>query len=354
MKRRQSKPQSGLTFLDGDKLKRQMLRQGLTNSGLSDKTGLSRNTIISAIRGKGIYPSSACLIAEAMGIDDVTDLLPLRTEQEVVAPNDATRDTSEWNLAAYLGPWITASNGLQFRICRVQHRFVENRMGRGKWYDLLDPSMRTRENLQTQLLRHATICERIGLHPHIVENLSTYPGQGKDSWWVVDRWFESSTLDELLLASAFPREQLPRLMLEIALGLEALHKGNVIFRELSPSRVLIAATDGRAVLTDFELAKLPMLGPTVSSNWPDDPYRALEVHDGGETRSSDLYSWARILVHAASGYLPPRGNDLDALTLAGLPKDVWRVASDCLSPGPSGRPKTLTPVIKALRRWCSS
>ena len=63
-------------------------------------------------------------------------------------------------------------------------------------------------------------------------------------------------------------------MREIAGGLSALHRAQIVMRELAPSRVLLAKSDGRAVLTDFELAKLLAGGPTVSpgEEWPEDPY----------------------------------------------------------------------------------
>jgi len=98
------------------------------------------------------------------------------------------------------------------------------------------------------------------------------------------------------------------------------------------------ADDQRAVLTDFELAKLVDTGPTVSTSWPDDPYRAPEVEDATASERSDLYSWARVLLRVATGEeLPEKGQDGDTLTRVGLPKAVWRVALDCLSPGPSDR-----------------
>jgi len=58
------------------------------------------------------------------------------------------------------------------------------------------------------------------------------------------------------------------LLLDVASGLQALHNSGVVFRELAPTRVLSGAKDGRAVLTDFELAKLMDGSPSVSSEWP--------------------------------------------------------------------------------------
>ena len=89
----------------------------------------------------------------------------------------------------------------------------------------------------------------------------------------------------------------------------------------------------------------------MSKDWPDDPYRAPEVKSGKTEPRSDLYSWARILSHAALGQLPPPGEDVVAISKLGLPKSVWKVATDCLAPGPSSRPENIKVVLKAINRW---
>ena len=120
----------------------------------------------------------------------------------------------------------------------------------------------------------------------------------------MDRWIEGTTLAEQLDAGAWPAEQLPRLAAELLRGLDGLHCAGVVFRELAPCRVLIAADDGRAVLTDFELAKLMDNVPSVSGDWPTDPYRAprsgIGTRHGGE-RSLQLESppAARSVKHVA-------------------------------------------------------
>jgi serine/threonine protein kinase len=351
MGKKRKKERDGLVHFDTDKLDRHLARVGLTKTSLADLSDVSRSTVLKAFQGRGIFPKNAVGIAKGLGFEDVNDLLPSNGDEEPETDVGEEPIKGEWKLTKYLGPWVTASNGLQFRVCRMQHRFVAKREGRGKWYDLLHLASREREALRTHLLRHPNVCERIGPHPHVADNVGALPGRKDDSFWVVDRWVEGATLAEQL-GEPFPRDRLPRLMYEIALGLEALHKANVVFRELAPSRVITTAEDGRVVLTDFELAKLLDTGPTVSDTWPDDPYRAPEVEDGGASQQSDLYSWARVLLHAASGEeLPPKGADFDAVTRVSLPKAVWRIATDCLAPGPSQRPKNVQQVLRAIRGW---
>ena len=345
----------GLVHFDKHKLDELRVRKGFSKTKLAEAADVSRNTVRKALESGGVFPNSALAIAKALELDDPIPLLLSRDKEDPAAEMGEFLIGAQWRPAEYLGPWITASNGLQFRICRMQHDFEETRQGRGKWYDLLHLSTRNRESRRTHLIRHPEVCERIGLHPHLVDNLSNSPGKDDESWWVVDRWIEGETLAERLSGAPYPREQLARLMREIALGLDALHTEKVVFRELAPSRVIVAQKDGRAILTDFELAKLLDTAPTVSADWPDDPYRAPEVEDGVASERSDLYSWARILLRAASGEeLPTKGQDSDALTRVGLPKAVWRVGTDCLSPAPSDRPKSVQVVLKAIETWAGA
>lgn len=351
MSKRQRRERDGLVHFDPAKLEREMIRWGLSQYRLAKEVGVARSTVSKACRGKGVFHSSAKLIAQGLRINDVTELLESSGDNDPGSESDRSVVVGEWIREPFPGPRVTASNGLQFRVCEMRHRFVESRRGRGKWYDLFNLSDKDRKQLRAQLVRHPTVCERIGRHEHVAENISTLPGSNEDSWWVIDRFVPGQTLDGIIRKRKFPQKKLRRLMTEIAEGLAALHAADVVFRELAPSRVIIADEDGRAVLTDFELAKLTDTGPTVSGEWPDDPYRAPEVTGGTSTKSSDLYSWARILLHAATGELPPHEHDIDLLNRVVLPKQVWKVTSLCLSPSPSDRPEDIKPVLRAISRW---
>ena len=68
MGKKRRKRRNGLVHLDPDKLQRQMLRRGLTRTGLADAAGVSRNSILRPLRGEGIFASTAALIAMEVGI----------------------------------------------------------------------------------------------------------------------------------------------------------------------------------------------------------------------------------------------------------------------------------------------
>lgn len=343
--------QSGVR-LDQARLERELLRLGMTMSGFAAReTDLDRRTVAKAFKGKPVSIASAMQIASAFGYDDLRHLMASPCDDS--RPNDnAPLLNDEWEIASHLSGWIEASNGLQFRLCRMRHRYVPGRLGRGKQYDLLNPSTRERERLTDYLTRHAAVSERVHGAPEIAETLNVFPSQDQDTWWVIDRWVDGKSLDAILQIGPLDRSILPVVMKSILHGLETLHRHDIVFRELAPRRVIVEQSDGRVILTDFELGKLLDNAPSVSeSTWPDDPYRAPEIEGGQVDETADLYSWARILAHAVSGNLPDRGQDIDAVTIAGLPKAVWKSAVDCLAPSPTQRPKTAAHVLHQIRNW---
>ena len=186
---------------------------------------------------------------------------------------------------------------------------------------------------------------------NVALNLTSTPAVGDAGWWVIDDWVGEQTLADRLESGAWPAADLPRLLLDVATGLQALHTAGVIFRELAPARVLISDQDGRAVLTDFELAKLLDGSPSVSSEWPEDPYRAPEVDGGSATVQADLYSFGKIAVAAAAGELVEHDAVPDIFNKVGIPKRLAKLLIDCTEPVPAKRPAELAPLLKELTAW---
>jgi serine/threonine protein kinase len=122
--------------------------------------------------------------------------------------------------------------------------------------------------------------------------------------------------------------------------------------------VLIAEKAGaceRAVLTDFELAKLLDGSPSVSSEWPEDPFRAPELEAGESVSAADypradLYSLGCLAAAAITGQTPAAGQAASVLRQAALPPRLKRLLADCVRPVPSQRPPGIAPLIKELDR----
>jgi serine/threonine protein kinase len=341
-----------LVYLDPNRVDQALLKAGLSRKAFAAKAAVSFNTMRAALNRRGVHRHTAHVIAKALGCDVMELLAPC--DPCYVAPKELPGPwsiASEWEAEECLEPGRRASNGLCYIVHRMRHRHTAGRRGRGKYYHFsLMPDARKKDLLH-QLSRHADVCERVKRHPHLASNLTSTPVASNEGWWVIDEWVGERTLADHLRSGLWPKERIPRVLHETALGLGALHTSGIIFRELAPSRVLISDSDGRSVLTDFELAKLLDGSPSVSSDWPEDPFRAPEVDGGSTTVQADLYSFGKLALTSVGANI----NDLDgaplALGLAGVPKRLARVLLDCMEPIPADRPKELAPVLKELGRW---
>ena len=339
-------------YLDPLLTRRRQINLGLSQTQLVGAMQVAPNTAKGAFRGKAIHPDTAHRLAKQLKCN-VTDLLAPR-DPGYVAP--ATVDgpmagAVEWETHECLEPGRVASNGLLCFTCRMQHRFTASRQGRGKFYHFALMSPKVRIDIQNKLSRHAEVSARVGLHPSVAHNLTSTPAERETGWWVIDDWVGEHTLADRLESEAWPSTALPGLLLDIATGLQALHAAGVVFRELAPARVLISDQDGRAVLTDFELAKLLDGSPSVSSEWPEDPYRAPEVDGGTATVQADLYSFGKTAVAAMAGELVEQDAVPAIFSKAGVPKRLAKLLIDCTEPVPARRPAELAPLLREMTAW---
>jgi serine/threonine protein kinase len=322
-------------------------RRSANDSGHSARTGNSRTTLTGRFR-----PGTARLIANALGLDVVDLLAPWDPNYlPPKNPGGPLTGNSEWESLGYLDQGRLAPNGLYYIVCRMQHRHIRGKVGRGKFYHLSWVRASSRQLMVHRLARHAETSARVGAHPHLALNLSATPVGSDEGWWVIDDWVGQRTLADYLELGPWPKETLPRLLHEIALGLDALHQSGVILRELAPVRVLISDTDARAVLTDFELAKLLDGSASVSSEWPEDPFRAPEVDGGTANIQSDLYSFGQLALAAAGGE-PGETSDIATIfAQVGMPKTLVQRLQRCQEVFPKQRPTSLAPLLKDLARW---
>ena len=311
------------------------------------KANIAWNTLLKAFRGEGVEPKIAARIAVALE----------RELESLLAPWDPRYRRTvlgvdwEWEVDDHLQPGRCASNGLHFFVCRMRHRHMQGRFGRGKCYHLSGLSTREHEEKRKYLLRHAEVTHAVGDHLHLAETVAVTPVAGEAAWWIVDKWIPGQTLEQLLNDKSDDGPPLPRLAHDILAGLEALHQRRIVMRELAPSRMIIAADDGRAVLTDFELAKLLDGAPSGLTDWPEDAYRAPEVETGRVDPRADLYSWARIVVHFALGALPEAGRESSGLSALRLPQRIDSLLRQALSPNPDDRPPDVRRVLRSIRAW---
>lgn len=340
-------------YLDSFLIDRARIAVGWSLKQLAVEAEISYRTLRSIFNRDGVLPATALQLAEAIGKNVLELLAPY--DPRYVAPaviEGPWAGSAEWISSGYLEQGRLAPNGLYYIVCKMQHRHSRTKLGRGKFYHLSWLPAATRESLQEKLSRHAEVSARVGSHRHVAVNHTSTPVRDGHGWWVIDEWVGERTLADHLQSGPFPHDLLPRLLHDMALGLQTLHTAKIVARELAPARVLISDRDGHAVLTDFELAKLLDGSPSVSSDWPEDMFRAPEIDGGSATVQSDLYSFGQVVL-ASIGQETAAGLEQSASALAGagVPQRLSEHILCCLEPIPSRRPTTLLPILLELSRW---
>lgn len=334
-------------------LKRKRIEENISANDMRDLTGLSKDTIRKILQGQPVFLSTLTDFAKAVfKMDSAIELLH---PEELAKLGDRTEATSddhilEWEVIDYLTAWRETSNGLQYQLARLSHRYLDDRIARGKCYELKHLSTAEQEAIDGHLRRHAEVSGRIKDHSYIAKNITA--AYVKKLWWVIDKWEDGETLADRLTKGAFSEYELRFIMTGIAEGLRQLHDADIIRRELRPDSIILKESSDRPILTDMELAKIAESGVTVSpKEWPDDPYRALEVT--GNTPidiRADVYSWGRIFIHAAMGSLSERGTE--TLPTDGfIPGPVKEIVLQSVELLPKDRPENMRLVLKALKGW---
>jgi serine/threonine protein kinase len=305
------------------------------------------------LKGEPVFLKTLVIAGKTFGIESSMELLHPEelAALGIAATEKSSRQVLEWEIVDYLTAWERAANGLQYQLVKLKHRFLKGRWARGKRYELRHLPLQERSRLEGHLQRHVDVCERIGRHDNVEQNITA--AWLDDLWWVLDQWEDGQTLEKRLADGPMQGCELKRVMSGIAEGLKALHAAKIIRRELSPRFVLLRAKSGQPMLTDFELAKLLEGGPTVSPNeWPVDFYRAEEVAgDAPIDERADVYSWGRIFVQAACGTLVGFGKESAAIAPLDLPDDIKTLIKRCTAAPRSQRPQTMREVLTVLKRW---
>ncbi|MCI0459837.1 MAG: protein kinase [Gemmataceae bacterium] len=288
-------------------------------------------------------------ILNVVGQEHLAELTQeVTTQTKPALPAAGAEELGEWEVDQVLSPWVTTTNGLQFRTARLRHRLDPAILARGKCYELSHLPDVEKERLRECFLRHPLICRRIDRHPRIALNERMFHNEAKTHYWVIDKWEPGENLAEVLTRGRLGAKELYRVTREIAEGLHVLHEHGIIRRELSPRFVWLRENDGSVLLTDFELGKLLDGRPTVAASWPEDPYRAPEVGGPDVDVRADLYSWGRIFVQAATGSLPLPGQEASALSEVKLPRPLRALVVQSVALPRSERPDSLMPILRYL------
>jgi tRNA A-37 threonylcarbamoyl transferase component Bud32 len=214
------------------------------------------------------------------------------------------------------------------------HRATDVRFDREVAVKILRPEVATDRDLAHRFRREA-LAATVLRHPNIVACLDT--GTDGDQAYLVMALVDGEDLAARLRRSGrLAPAQAARIGLDVARGLGVAHVRGIVHRDVKPGNILLAA-DGRAMVTDFGIARLAadaeaaLPGTTLGSVHYFSPEQARGTTT---TPASDVYGLGLVLFEALTGTRAWTGDTTDAIALA-------RVGA----PAPS--PRAVRPEIPA-------
>lgn len=341
----------GYVVLDPERMRQLQLDRGLSARGLARLADISPTTAGRFFNRKCLHFSTVRKAFDALDIDDIR---PYLIGGGVAENEFGQRDAdvlAEWKIEYVLTRPVQLSNGLSFRTFKLRHHVLPNTYGRGKCYELSQLNTRDAARVREQLLRHPLVCRSVAEHKHFPTNERVVFSADEQRFWVIDQWFDGPTLEDRLRDGALRGQELAKVMTQMLHALRTLHEQKIIRRELSSQYIVLSEPNGDVLFTELELAKLVEGASSVSESWDADPFRAPEIENDEITQSVDLYSWAQVLFHAATGRLPSSPATETQFENLELPKSVKEIARRCVNLSYKFRPSGVDEVLQKLGDW---
>jgi serine/threonine protein kinase len=267
------------------------------------------------------------------------------------------------------------------RIGNIEIRRVIARGGMGVVYEGLDPVLQrtvavkvlsphllsdreAKERFLREAQAIATLDAEHVVRIHAIEQIEDVP-------YLVLQYVDGSSLADILRERhKLPVEEVVRIGIQVAKGLESAHAHGLVHRDIKPANILIERSTQQIRLTDFGLAKLiggePITNVGTLAGTP--AFMSPEQAIGEQVDArSDLFSLGVLLYTAASGCMPFVG-DSSFVVLNNICTQSPKRLSDCdpkipiwfstvvhrlLEKKPDLRYQTATEVVDALQQQCA-
>jgi serine/threonine protein kinase len=231
------------------------------------------------------------------------------------------------------------------------HRATDLRLERDVAVKLLRPEVAQDSDLAGRFRREA-LAATVLRHPNIVACLDTGT-DGNQPYLVMDLVDGEDLAARLKRGGRLDPWQAARIGLDVARALGVAHVRGIVHRDVKPGNILLA-TDGRAMVTDFGIARLAVdaeaarPGTTLGSVHYFSPEQA---RGATTTPASDVYGLGLVLFEALTGARAFTGDTSDAIALARVgapapsphalrpevPADLDAIVRKALAPDPADR-----------------
>ncbi|MGO9004506.1 MAG: serine/threonine-protein kinase [Beijerinckiaceae bacterium] len=187
---------------------------------------------------------------------------------------------------------------------------------------------------------------------------TTDPALGRP--YLAMEFVNGESLSAILRKGPLPCEEVYRLMVRIAAGLQAAHEQDIIHRDVSPDNIIIPGGDmKRAKIIDFGIARSNRLdsGGTIIGSGFAGKYNyvspeQLGLFGGDVTPKSDIYSLGLVLAEALRQKpIDMGGNHVDVIEkrrkvpeLSGVDARLRPLLETMLRPNPIDRPESMAEV----------
>ncbi|HEY3451980.1 MAG TPA: serine/threonine-protein kinase [Myxococcales bacterium] len=260
--------------------------------------------------------------------------------------------------------------GAMGRVFLARHQTLDRRVA----LKILKPELAQSRNEVERFIQEAQAVNKIR-HEHIVEIYDcvdeTLTGGERRVYFVMEL-LQGQSLRERLCNGPLPLPRALRLMRQVALALDAVHRVGVVHRDVKPDNIFITTKNGAdfVKVLDFGVAKLRDQGVETSNGAPvvvgTPRYMAPEQLLGQKTDPrADIYGLGILLYRLICGQPPFSGTTFEQLvkaivreTPAPLPARTQRdepvppalraLISACLEKDPERRPQTMAEVGTAL------
>jgi serine/threonine-protein kinase len=175
---------------------------------------------------------------------------------------------------------------------------------------LLKPEI-AQTDFSSRILHEARRLARVR-HPNVVSVHGADMHDGRIGFWM--DLIEGNTLADLLAAGRLNSSEALHIGQEVCLALAAVHRANLVHRDVKAQNVMRAADGGRIVLMDFGAGEF-MGGTTAAGRLRGTPlYLAPELLTGGAASvSTDIYALGVLLYHLVTGLYPVNASTLESL-----------------------------------------
>ncbi|HEY4217185.1 MAG TPA: protein kinase [Gemmatimonadaceae bacterium] len=265
------------------------------------------------------------------------------------------------DLSARLGRALAPAYEIESELGRggmaIVYRGRDTRLKRGVAVKLLPPDLAFRADIRSRFLREAETAARLS-HPNIVQ---IYTVDERDGlvYFVMALIHGESVGDRLRRTGAMPVDESRRILTEVAAALAVAHANGVVHRDIKPDNILLDEQSGRAVVTDFGIARaagddvggsrLTATGAAIGTPAYMSPEQC--VGDRDIDGRSDLYSLGAVAYQMLTGEPPFSGANTPSIMMKqvteaplpirvrrpDVPEDLERIVMRLLEKDPAAR-----------------